>query len=174
MLDAHLRQFLETSDSSKQNIFPLFHHILYRHETNQQLKIQIYVTNFFLGKAECNYSYRVLFLTDPPNFQYQNENRWAANQRFCSMKFSTYKISSLVEKRFYFLHWNLGGTVKKLPCIMTHNFPHIKDILLGWHHCQFLQKVIFECFGQTSNWNKAETCTHIVLFWFVEEKYVTE
>ena len=116
MLDAHLRQFLETSDSSKQNIFPLFHHILYRHETNQQLKIQIYVTNFFLGKAECNYSYRVLFLTVPPNFQYQNENRWAANQRFCSMKFSTYKISSLVEKRFSFLHWNLGGTVKKAPC----------------------------------------------------------
>ena len=47
MLDAHLRQFLETSDSSKQNIFPLFHHILYRHDTKQQLKIQIYVTNFF-------------------------------------------------------------------------------------------------------------------------------
>ena len=25
--------------------------------------------------------YRVLFLTVPPNFQYQNEKRWAASQR---------------------------------------------------------------------------------------------
>ena len=31
------------------------------------------------------------FLTVPPNFQYQNEKRWAANQRF----------------------WNWGGTDKK-------------------------------------------------------------
>ena len=46
--------------------------------------------------------YRVLFLTVPPNFQYQNEKRWAANQRFCSMKFSMYKRSSLVEQRFSF------------------------------------------------------------------------
>ena len=37
--------------------------------------------------------YRVLFLTVPPNFQYQNEKRWAANQRFCSMEFSMYKRS---------------------------------------------------------------------------------
>ena len=47
-------------------------------------------------------TYRVLFLTVPPNFQYQNEKRWAANQRFCSMKFSMYKRSSLVEQRFSF------------------------------------------------------------------------
>ena len=33
-------------------------------------------------------TYRVFFLTVPPNFQYQKEKRWAANQRFCSMKFS--------------------------------------------------------------------------------------
>ena len=46
--------------------------------------------------------YRVLFLTVPPNFQYQNEKRWAANQRFCSMKFSMYKRSSLAEQRFSF------------------------------------------------------------------------
>ena len=46
--------------------------------------------------------YRVVFLTGPPNFQYQNEKRWAANQRFCSMKFSMYKRSSLVEKCFSF------------------------------------------------------------------------
>ena len=37
---------------------------------------------------------------------------WAANHRFCSMKLM-YKRSSLVEQRFSFLHWNLGGTVKK-------------------------------------------------------------
>ena len=37
--------------------------------------------------------YRVLFLTVPPNFQYQNEKWWAANQRFCSKKFSMYKWS---------------------------------------------------------------------------------
>ena len=30
-------------------------------------------------------TYRVVFVTGPPNFQYQNEKRWAANQRFCSM-----------------------------------------------------------------------------------------
>ena len=40
-------------------------------------------------------------LTVPPNFQYQNEKRWAANQRFRSMKFSMYKRSSLVEQRFF-------------------------------------------------------------------------
>ena len=44
-----------------------------------------------------NFTYRVLFLTVPPNFQYQNEKQSAANQRFCSMKFSMYKRSSLVE-----------------------------------------------------------------------------
>ena len=55
------------------------------------------------------------FLTVPTNFQYQNEKWWAANQRFCSMKFSMYKWSSLVEQRFFW-HWNLGGTVKKAPC----------------------------------------------------------
>ena len=34
--------------------------------------------------AHC--TYRVLFLTVPPNFQYQNEIRWASdNQKFCSM-----------------------------------------------------------------------------------------
>ena len=42
------------------------------------------------------------WLTVPPNFQCQNENRWAANQRFCFMKFSMYKRSSLVEQRFSF------------------------------------------------------------------------
>ena len=57
--------------------------------------------------------YRVFFLTFPPNFQYQNEKRWAANRRFCSMKFSMYKRSSLVEQYFSFQHWNLGETVKK-------------------------------------------------------------
>ena len=31
------------------------------------------------------------FFTVLPNFQYQNEKPWAANQRFCSMKFSMYK-----------------------------------------------------------------------------------
>ena len=41
-----------------------------------------------------NAFYRVVFLTGPPNFQYQNEKRWTANQRFCSMKFSMYKRSS--------------------------------------------------------------------------------
>ena len=46
--------------------------------------------------------YRMVFLTVPPNFQYQNEKWWAANQRFCSMKFSMYKRSSLVEQRFSF------------------------------------------------------------------------
>ena len=42
------------------------------------------------------------FLTVPPNFQYQNEKGWVANQRFCSMKFLMYKRSSLVEQRFSF------------------------------------------------------------------------
>ena len=42
------------------------------------------------------------FLIVPPNFQYQNEKRWAANQRFCSMNFSMYTRSSLVEERFSF------------------------------------------------------------------------
>ena len=46
--------------------------------------------------------YRVLFLTVPPNFQYQNEKRWAANQRFSSKIFLMYKRSSLVEQRFSF------------------------------------------------------------------------
>ena len=63
--------------------------------------------NFFLN---CNIiimhnkTYRVLFLTVPPDFQYQNEKRWAANQRFCSMKFSMNQRSSLVEQRFSFQH----------------------------------------------------------------------
>ena len=47
---------------------------------------------------------RVFFLTVPPNFQYQNEKRWAANQRFCCTKFSMDKRSSLVEQRFSFRH----------------------------------------------------------------------
>ena len=46
--------------------------------------------------------YMVLFFTVPPNFQYQNEKRWAANQRFSSMIFLMYKRSSLVEQRFSF------------------------------------------------------------------------
>ena len=41
--------------------------------------------------------YTGCFLTVPPSFQYQNEKRWAANQRFCSMKFSMYNRSSLVD-----------------------------------------------------------------------------
>ena len=44
--------------------------------------------------------YRVFFSIVPPNFQYQNERRLAANQRFCSMKYSMYKRSSLVQQRF--------------------------------------------------------------------------
>ena len=43
-----------------------------------------------------------VFFNVPPNFQNQNEKRWAAKQRFCSMKFSMYKRPSLVEQRFYF------------------------------------------------------------------------
>ena len=46
--------------------------------------------------------YRVLFLTVPPNFQYQNEKRWAANQRFSSIIFLIYERSLLVEQRFSF------------------------------------------------------------------------
>ena len=53
-------------------------------------------------KRRIRFIYRVFFLTVPPNFQYQNEKQWAANQRFCSMKFSMYKRSSLVEQRFSF------------------------------------------------------------------------
>ena len=53
------------------------------------------------GLHQVSLTYRVLFLFVPPNFQYQNEKRSAANQRFCSMKFS-YKRSSLVEQRFSF------------------------------------------------------------------------
>ena len=41
-----------------------------------------------------------VFFTVPPNFQYQNAKGWAANQRFCSMKFSMYKRSLLVEQHF--------------------------------------------------------------------------
>ena len=55
------------------------------------------------GNAEmiCYYT-GWFFLNVPPNFRYHNEKRWAANQRFCSMKFSMYKRSSLVEQRFSF------------------------------------------------------------------------
>ena len=42
------------------------------------------------------------FFTVPPNFQYQKEKWWVANQRFCSMKFLMYKRSSLVEQCFSF------------------------------------------------------------------------
>ena len=44
----------------------------------------------------------VWFITLPKNLQYQKEKRWAANQRFCSMKFSMYKRSSFVERHFSF------------------------------------------------------------------------
>ena len=44
----------------------------------------------------------LFILIVPPNFQYQNEKRWAANQRFCSMKFPMNKRSLLVEQRFSF------------------------------------------------------------------------
>ena len=47
----------------------------------------------------CNIT-RLFILIVPPNFQYQNEKRWAANQRFCSMKFPMYKRSSVVEQFF--------------------------------------------------------------------------
>ena len=57
------------------------------------------------------------FLTGPPNFQYQNEKRWAANQRFCSMKFSMYKRSLLAEQRFYFSTEISAEQLKKPPCI---------------------------------------------------------
>ena len=43
-----------------------------------------------------------VFFTVPPNFQYQNEKRWATNKRFCSREFSMNKRSSLVEQRFSF------------------------------------------------------------------------
>ena len=53
-----------------------------------------YSTKNFL----CHDIYRVVFLTVPPNLQFQNEKRWPANQRFCSMKFWMYKRSLLVER----------------------------------------------------------------------------
>ena len=53
------------------------------------------------GSTGC-FKYRVVFLTVPPNFLHQNEKRWAANQRFCSMKFLMYKRSPLVEQHFSF------------------------------------------------------------------------
>ena len=59
--------------------------------------------------------YRVVFLTVPPNFQYQNEKRWAANPRFCSMKFSMYKRSLLVEQRFLFSTEIWAEQLKKQP-----------------------------------------------------------
>ena len=44
-------------------------------------------TNTEVRESEC-YSYRVLFLTVPPNFQYQNEKQVAANQDYFFKKFS--------------------------------------------------------------------------------------
>ena len=60
------------------------------------------MSQHLLFEHRTNFMYRVIFLTVPSNFQYQNEKRWAANQRVCSMKFSMYKRSSLVEQRFSF------------------------------------------------------------------------
>ena len=84
------------------------------------------------------YTQRV-FLTVPPNFQYQNEKWWAANQSFCSIKFLMYKKSSLVEKRFSFYYWNLGRTVKKTPCIFLarkkESDSENKQKLKGWIGC---------------------------------------
>ena len=54
------------------------------------------------GKPSQFQLYRVVLLTVPFNFQYQNEKRWTANQRFCAMKFSMYKRSSIVEQRLSF------------------------------------------------------------------------
>ena len=49
-----------------------------------------------LGGRVPSLAYRAgwFFLTVPPNFQCQTEKWWAANQRFCSMKFSMYNWSS--------------------------------------------------------------------------------
>ena len=59
--------------------------------------------------------YRVVVLTVPPNFQYQNEKQWAANQRFCSMKIWMYKRSSLVEQHFLFSTEIWAEQLKKHP-----------------------------------------------------------
>ena len=58
-----------------------------------------YVTLVLWGRTKL---LQGVFLTVPPNLQYQNGKRWAANQRFCSIEFSMYKRSLLVEQRFSF------------------------------------------------------------------------
>ena len=60
-------------------------------------------------------SYRVLFLTVPPNFQYQNEKQWTANQRFCSMKFSMYKRPRWLNNVFLFSTEIWAEQLKKHP-----------------------------------------------------------
>ena len=85
----------------------------------------------------------MLFLTVPLNFQYQNEKRRTANQRSCSMKFSMYKRSSLVEQRFSFYHRNLSGTVKKTTlydCLPAHIFLRCKEQTMNVHQILFIGK----------------------------------
>ena len=45
---------------------------------------------FFFCMKQCIPYTGCFFLTVPPNFQYQNEKQWEANQRLCSMKFLLY------------------------------------------------------------------------------------
>ena len=93
-------------------------------------KVVVYFQTLLLSTSLRLYVQGV-FLTVPPNFQYQNENRWAANKRFCSMKFSMYKRSLLVEQRFSFWYWNLGGTFKKstLYNCLIQNSPVISNYI---------------------------------------------
>ena len=53
------------------------YHSLRAYQHSMALEIEFV---FFLSLTQIQF-----FLTVPPNFQYQNEKRWAANQRFCSM-----------------------------------------------------------------------------------------
>ena len=66
-------------------------------------------------KSIYSYNYIVLFLTVPPDFQYQNEKQILANQDYFFKKFTMYKSFSLTEQVFFlpFWYWKWGGAVKK-------------------------------------------------------------
>ena len=72
--------------------------------------------NSSLDRVMTSEIYRVVFLTGPANFQYQNEKRWVANQSFNHEILYVQKIF-VGWTTFFFLALKFGRTSKKPHCI---------------------------------------------------------
>ena len=80
---------------------------------------------------------QVGFVTVPPNFQHPNEKRWAANQRFCSMKFSVTKNPRWLNKVFLFSTETWAEQLKNHPVPLVYCKKNFCWIFCFAHLCWY-------------------------------------